>query len=199
MESFKHGTKLASTALHLGNFPPYRSGPKSLRNWKEKDEQEVKSERYRTCTVGMGIEDCICLKEGELTTILCRLQKHNAMNLKKAYHILHVYNSLDWLGRGGVYSTMDPKYKHVQIEMDERNKEKTTFPCNNGLYGCFNRLLKLNTALRMFQRAMDVIISTFKWQLALAYLEYSGTTSRRIAENLVWTRTILGLLSRPDT
>lgn len=69
------------------------------------------------------------------------------------------------------FSTLDSNSGYWPIEIDARNRGKTTFTSNHGLY----RFVRIPFALKndpaTFQRATGVILASLRWQLALVYVE----------------------------
>lgn len=66
---------------------------------------------------------------------------------------------------------MDLKSGYWQIEVDERDREKTAFITPDGLYEFKVLPFGLCSAPATFQRMMDTVLSGLKWQTCLVYLD----------------------------
>lgn len=66
---------------------------------------------------------------------------------------------------------MDLKSGYWQIEVDERDREKTAFITPDGLYEFKVLPFGLCSAPATFQRMMDTVLSDLKWQTCLVYLD----------------------------
>lgn len=56
------------------------------------------------------------------------------------------------------------------MEIDERDRDKTSLNSHHGLFRFKRMRLGLKNALTTFQQAADVILARVKWQFALVYL-----------------------------
>ena len=58
----------------------------------------------------------------------------NALNLRESYPIHRIDKYIDSLGEATVFSILDCNSGYRQIEIDEAEKEKTTFVTHQGLF-----------------------------------------------------------------
>lgn len=103
---------------------------------------------------------------------------------------------LDSLGEEGIFSTLDANYGYWQIEVHDRDNDKTTFTSLHALYRSFLMLLRLKNAPSTFQREMDIGLSPGKWKFLLIYLDDVIIFSTSVEEHLDHLLPVLGLLSR---
>ena len=69
---------------------------------------------------------------------------------------------------------MDLKSGYWQIEVDERDREKTAFVTPDGLYEFKVMPFGLFTAPATFQRVMETVLAGLKWQSCLVCLDDVG-------------------------
>lgn len=78
---------------------------------------------------------------------------------------------IDLLGKETVFTTFDCNSGYWQIYLDEQDRYKIDFCSHSVLYRFTSMPFGLRNAPSTFQRSADVILSNFKWQFALAYLD----------------------------
>lgn len=77
---------------------------------------------------------------------------------------------IDSLGKLKLFSTLDANSGYWQIEVDKNDIDKTTFVTHDGSSKYTGMSFGLENASAAFQRPMDVVIATVKWQYALVYI-----------------------------
>ncbi|KAM7299364.1 retrovirus-related Pol polyprotein from transposon 17.6 [Ixodes scapularis] len=95
----------------------------------------------------------------------------NAVTKKDVYPLPRIDDTLDRLRHSRYFSSMDLKSGYWQIEVDERDREKTAFVTPDGLYEFKLMPFGLCTAPATFQRVMDTVLAGLKWQSCLVYLD----------------------------
>ncbi|KAM7296981.1 retrovirus-related Pol polyprotein from transposon 17.6, partial [Ixodes scapularis] len=95
----------------------------------------------------------------------------NAVTKKDVYPLPRIDDTLDRLRHSRYFSSMDLKSGYWQIEVDERDREKTAFVTPDGLYEFKVMPFGLCTAPATFQRVMDTVLAGLKWQSCLVYLD----------------------------
>lgn len=78
---------------------------------------------------------------------------------------------IDSLREATIVSTLDENSGYWQIDIDEADRDKTLFMSRHGVYRFIRMPFGMRSAPPSFQRMMDVMPSTVKWQLALVYLD----------------------------
>lgn len=86
---------------------------------------------------------------------------------------------------------MDFRSGYWQIEMDERDREKTAFITPDGLYEFKVMPFGLCSAPATFQRVMDTVLSGLKWQTCLVYLDDVIVFAPTFDEHLHRLQTVL--------
>ena len=97
-------------------------------------------------------------------------RKLNNVTKKDVYPLPRIDDSLDRL-RCAHYFSLDLKSGYWQIEVDERDREKTAFVTPDGLYQFRVLPFGLCSAPATFQRMMDTVLTGLKWQTCLVYLD----------------------------
>lgn len=194
-EKGKPHIKVTTLGLRPMNSTPFRTGPKAHEFERRKLANSLQ-ESYWASTLRMGITDSISSEEGQFGTVLHLLQKLEAVTVKKACPILRMDEWLDILGKVHIFSMLDASYGYWQIDIDDRDKDKTTFTSHHRLYIFLRMLLGLENAPSTFHCAMDKILSTIKLKFALAYSDSFAISSRFVGKHVDLQPTVLGILSR---
>lgn len=95
----------------------------------------------------------------------------NSVTKKDVYPLPRIDDALDRLCDAKYFSSMDLKTGYWQIEVDERDREKTAFITPDGLYEFKVMPFGLCSAPATFQRVMDTVLADLKWQTCLVYLD----------------------------
>ncbi|GBN54240.1 Retrovirus-related Pol polyprotein from transposon 297 [Araneus ventricosus] len=87
------------------------------------------------------------------------------------YPLPRIDDTLDCLSKAEYFSSMDLYTGYWQIEVDEADREKTSFVTSEGLYEFKVMPFGLCNAPATFERAMDNLLRQLKWQMCLCYLD----------------------------
>lgn len=115
----------------------------------------------------------------------------NKVTKKDVYPLPRVDDTLDRLRCARYFSSIDLKSGYWQIEVDERDREKTAFITPDGLYEFKVMPFGLCTAPATFQRVMDTVLAGLKWQTCLVYLDDVVIFSNTFDEHLQRLRAVL--------
>lgn len=85
-------------------------------------------------------------------------RKLNQKTIDDKYPIPNIKHILTKLGKSNFYSTLDLKSGFFQINLAERDREKTAFSVNNGKYEFCRLPFGLKNAPSIFQRAVDDVL-----------------------------------------
>lgn len=91
-------------------------------------------------------------------------------------------------------STLDAISGYLQIENDERSRDKTAFSSHHGLYKLTTMPFGLNNSPATVQTAMDVILVSVQWQLASVYLNDTVVFSKSSADHIEQASCVLRLI-----
>lgn len=89
---------------------------------------------------------------------------------------------------------MDLRTGYWQVEVDERDREKTAFITPDGLYHFKVMPFGLCTAPATFQRVMDTVLAGLKWQTCLVYLDDVIVFAPSFEEHLSRLKVVLGAI-----
>lgn len=76
---------------------------------------------------------------------------------------------LDSLGNIKVFSALDAVSGYEQMPTPKSDRDKAAFKCNYDLYQFSGIPFRLIDAPAMFQMAMDMLLSPFRWKSRLVY------------------------------
>lgn len=128
----------------------------------------------------------------------------NKITKKDVYPLPRIDDALDHLCHAKYFSSMDLKTGYWQIEVDERDREKTAFITPDGLYEFKVMPFGLCTAPATFQRVMDTVLAGLKWHTCLVYLDDVVVFARTFDEHLARLKSVLeairtsGLTLKPE-
>ena len=75
------------------------------------------------------------------------------------------------LGQNNFFSTLDLKSGYHQIELDEKDRQKTAFNINNGKFEFCRLPFGLRNAPSIFQRAIDDVLREFIGKICYVYID----------------------------
>ena len=110
--------------------------------------------------------------------------KVNAIMRHDAYPLLCIDDTSDTLAGAKWFSTLDMLSGYWQVELEEKDKEKTAFCTQEGLFE-FNMLpFGFCNGLATFQRLMDLVLTSLQWSSCLVYLDNILVMGRWFEEHL---------------
>lgn len=128
----------------------------------------------------------LCLKKDKTWRFCIDYRLLNAATLKDSYPLPKIDTSLDSLG-GKWFSTIDLASGYWQVMVDEKDRPKTAFACQKGLYQFRVMPFGLCNAPSSFERLMDIVLKGYQWERCLYYLDdviIFGPTFEKAMENL---------------
>lgn len=127
----------------------------------------------------------ILVSKKDGTTRFCvDYRKLNEVTIKDCYPIPRIDESLESIGKATIFSVMDMKSGYWQVPLDDDAKSKSAFVTSEGLYQ-FNRMpFGLCNAPATFQRLMDGLFSSCRFNFCLIYLDDLIVFSRTFAEHI---------------
>lgn len=111
-------------------------------------------------------------------------RKLNEKTVDDRYPLPNITDLLDKLGKCQYFSTLDLASGFHQIEMDERDIEKTAFSTENGHYEFLRMPFGLKNAPATFQRCMDNILRGIQNEKCVIYLDDILVYSVSLQEHL---------------
>ena len=100
------------------------------------------------------------------------LRKLNARRVKDLYSLPRIDESLKCLNGAVLFTSLDLKSGHWQVEMDEKSKQYTAFTVGPlGFYQCDRMPFGLTNAPSTFQRLMETSLGDFHLNWCIIYLD----------------------------
>ena len=95
----------------------------------------------------------------------------NAKTFADAYPLPRIDDWVNSLGDAQISTTFDCNAVYWQVPVAPEDRDKTTFTSYLGTYRYVRMPFGLRNAPPTFQRALDIILSVFRWQMCLIYLD----------------------------
>ncbi|MGH0053304.1 MAG: reverse transcriptase/ribonuclease H family protein, partial [Sphaerochaetaceae bacterium] len=119
----------------------------------------------------------------------------NSVTIRDTYPIPKMDECIDSLGDASIFTTLDCNSGYWQTPLAKDDRDKTAFTCHAGLYRFIRMPFGLMNAPATFQRALDMILSRFKWKTCLVYLDDVIIYSNNMDDHFKHVEEILSCLS----
>ena len=123
-------------------------------------------------------------------------RKLNAITVPDSYPLPRADDCLDSLGEAMIFTTLDCNSGYWQIPIAECDRDKTTFTTHMGTFRHLRMPFGLRNAPATFQRALDIILSSVRWQSCLIYLDDVIVFSKNVEQHLKDVDVVLKLLGK---
>jgi Reverse transcriptase (RNA-dependent DNA polymerase) len=173
---------------------PYRAGPKSRTLIDAEVDRMLQMDVIEHASGPWSAPVVLIPKPDGSIRFCIYYRKLNAVTENDSYALPRVDNCLDYLGEARYFTTLDANCGYWQIVVHETDREKTAFKCRKGLYQFKRMPFGFMTATATFQRAMDVVLSSVRFQCALTYLDDIVVYSPTFEQHLEHLSTVLQLL-----
>lgn len=110
-----------------------------------------------------------------------------------------MHEAIEALSEATVFSALEINRRYWHIEIDDANSGKTAFTAHRGLYCIVRMLFGLRDAPRTFQRTLNVIVFSKKWQFVLVHLEDIVVFSKTPQQLIGHVRKVLSVLHSAGT
>ena len=169
-------TNLVKHHIHTGDAAPIKQTPRRISPIKR---EEIKREVLALNKQGV-IEPSespwssavVLVRKPDGSRRLCiDYRQLNDVTTKDSYPLPRVDDTLDALTGARWFSTLDLKSGFYQVEMNEKDKEKTAFACGLGLWHFRVMPFGLANAPSCFERLMEKVLEGLHWKTALIYLD----------------------------
>ena len=123
-------------------------------------------------------------KDGSAKFRLCvYLRGVNVLTKPDAYPLPNIVDTLDSLGQSKVFSVLDMASGYLQIEIAEKDREKTAFSTPQGHFHYNRMCFGLMNAPATYQRCMDSILMGLRGVYCLCYIDDLLIFSKDIASH----------------
>ena len=153
------------------NQPPYREGPHQQELIKTNIDAMLKHKVIRPSNSPWASPVVLVNKLDGGIRFCVDYKKLNAITRKDSYPLPRIDDTLDALFGMKYFSTLDLASGYWQVELTEKDKEKTAFITREGLFEFNVMPFGLTNALATFQRLMDLVLAGLKWHNCLVYLD----------------------------
>lgn len=170
---------------------PYRVSPKE-REAIQKQVKEMLEDDVIQSSKSAWASPVVLVRKKDNTLRFCvDYRKLNSVTKRDVYPLPRIDDTLDRLRDAKFFSSLDLKSGYWQIEVDERDREKTAFVTPDGLYEFKVLPFGLCSAPATFQRMMDTVLAGLKWQTCLVYLDDVVVFSSSFQEHMSRLRSVL--------
>ena len=169
-------TKLTKHQIDTGdsvpiNLAPYRLSPSERKKISEEVKEMLDNDIICPSRSPWASPVVLVTKKDGGIRFCTDYRKINAITKKDVYPLPRIDDALDALHKAKIFSTLDLASGYWQIEMDPKDREKTAFICEQGLFEYNVMPFGLCNAPATFQRLMDAILAGLKWTCCLVYLD----------------------------
>ena len=110
-------------------------------------------------------------KNGGGTRFCIDYRKLNSVTKKDAYPLPRMEDALEALSGSKYFSSLDLISGYWQVEVADKDKEKTAFTTHVGLYEFNVMPFGLSGAPSTFQRLMEAVMSGMQWESCMIYID----------------------------
>ncbi|CAO1625007.1 unnamed protein product [Jaminaea pallidilutea] len=108
----------------------------------------------------------------------------NSATLSDRYPLARSDDTFETLGGACIFSALDAVKGYHQMEVDPDDRWKTAFACHQGLFQYKRVPFGLKGAPAYFQRFMDTLLGSLKWDSAMVYLDDVVVFNTDVASHL---------------
>ncbi|UYV64486.1 hypothetical protein LAZ67_3000928, partial [Cordylochernes scorpioides] len=150
---------------------PYRVSAKEREIIKEQIDEMLRDGIIRPSSSPWSFPVILVKKRDSKYRFCVDYRKLNDVTVKDVYPIPRIDEVLDTLQGSKYFSAIDLKSGYWQVEVEEKDKEKTAFTTAHGLYEFNVMPFGLCNAPATFERNMENMLGNLRWQICLCYLD----------------------------
>jgi hypothetical protein len=120
----------------------------------------------------------------------------NFVSKKDAYPLPRTDTCLDAMTGASWFTTLDLRSSYHQVELEHRDRDKTTFICREGAFRFITMPFGLCNAGATLQRLMDVIMTGINFEACLVYLDDIVVFSSTVDQHLERLQQVLERLRK---
>lgn len=177
LKTQSHGkTAIVKHEINTGEARPIKQAPRSVPLAKRKEVKELVSEMERSGIIEPSSSPwsspVVLVKKKDGSTRFCvDYRKLNDVTKKDSYPLPRIDDTLDTLAGTKWFSTLDLQSGYWQVEIADKDKEKTAFSACGGLWQFKVMPFGLCNAPATFERLMEHVLKGLHWKACLVYLD----------------------------
>ncbi len=179
----EHGINLKPDAKPFKS-PPFRAGPKMRELIQFEVDKQLKAGVIEPATSEWAAPVLFAPKKDGRLRFCVDYRKLNEMTVRDSYPLPRMDECIDSLGEAKVFSTLDAYAGYWQMPVKAKDRAKTAFVCHAGTYQYRRMPFGLTNAPASFQRALDLILTKYKWKTCLIYLDDVIIYSKTVEEHI---------------
>ena len=177
---------------------PYRAGPKAREFEAQEIDRMLKAGVIEPAQSEWASPVVLVPKKDGTLRFCVDYRRLNAMSVRDSYPLPRMDECIDSLGEAKVFTTLDCNWGYWQVPIREKDRDKTTFASHSGLYRFLRMPFELMNAPATFQRALDIVLSPFKWRTCLIYLDDVIIYSKNFEDHFRHVESILDALFKAN-
>ncbi|UYV66779.1 hypothetical protein LAZ67_4002838, partial [Cordylochernes scorpioides] len=150
---------------------PYRVSPAERRVIQSEVEKMMGAKIIRPSSSPWASPVILVKKKDGSLRFCVDYRRLNKITKKDVYPLPRIDDALKTLSGSRYFSTMDMRSGYWQIEVDDKDREKTAFITPDGLYEFNVMPFGLCNAPATFERIIDNVLRGLKWDMCLCYLD----------------------------
>ncbi|UYV83886.1 hypothetical protein LAZ67_X000509, partial [Cordylochernes scorpioides] len=150
---------------------PYRVSPAERRVIQSEVEKMMETKIIRPSSSPWASPVILVRKKDGSLRFCVDYRRLNKITKKDVYPLPRIDDALDTLSGSRYFSTMYMRSGYWQIEVDDKDREKTAFITPDGLYEFNVMPFGLCNAPATFERMIDNVLRGLKWDMCLCYLD----------------------------
>lgn len=169
-------TNLIKHSIDTGSSSPIKIPPRRIPLSKREEVTELVTDMHKRNVIepcnGPWASPVVLVKKKDGSYRFCvDYRLLNDKTRKDSYPLPRMDDLFSTLAGAKWFSTMDLQSGYWQVEMEERDKEKTAFTTGDGLWQFNVMPFGLCNAPATFERLMDKLFQGMSWQTMLIYLD----------------------------
>ncbi|UYV63918.1 K02A2.6-like [Cordylochernes scorpioides] len=150
---------------------PYRVAPSERRLIQDEENKMIENHIVKPSESPWSSPVILVRKKVGTWRFCVDYRRLNKITKKDVYPLPCIDDALDSLAGSSYFSTMDLRSGYWQIEVDEKDREKTVFITPDRLYEFRVMPFGLCNAPATFERMIDSVLRSIKWNMCLCYLD----------------------------